>query len=504
MKKCKCVICGKEFYSIKSTSKICKADHYQKCPTCGELVLWNKTAEFKGCKKCIQKAAVEKRKKTMLERYGGETTFQSKVLRDKYRNTILDKYGVDNPMKNVDIYDKVKHTNLIKYGVENPMSNKDIAKKSASTRSKNMDEIVEHIKQTWMEKYGVDNVSKCPEIIDKITSTFIQRYGVKRAIDVPEFRDKMIHTMMEKYGVPWYVQSDTFRRSNFFRVSETNRKFADLLTSAGYEFEMEYGIDTKNYDFFLPSFKTLIEIDPTYTHNIIGNHWNPSGVSTSYHLEKSRLAIEHGFRCIHVFDWDNWSDIVNMLDTKLAVYARDCSIYKLKTEVTDLFLESNHIQGTCRGQDVSLGLVKDGELYMVMTFGRSRYNKNYSVELLRMATKRGYRVVGGASKLFQYFVNTYEIYSIISYCDLSKFKGDVYEKIGMKHLRNSPPQEIWSKGCEKITANLLRQRGYDQLFGTDYGKGTSNEQLMLENGWLPVYDCGQGVYIFDESCVPHI
>lgn len=45
-----------------------------------------------------------------------------------------------------------------------------------------------------------------------------------------------------------------------------------------------------------------------------------------------------------------------------------------------------------------------------------------------------------------------------------------------------------------ITNNLLLQRGYDQLFGTDFGKGTSNEQLMIENGWLPVYDCGQVVY----------
>ena len=27
-----------------------------------------------------------------------------------------------------------------------------------------------------------------------------------------------------------------------------------------------------------------------------------------------------------------------------------------------------------------------------------------------------------------------------------------------------------------IIDNLLRQRGFDQLFGTNYGKGTSNEK----------------------------
>ena len=141
-----------------------------------------------------------------------------------------------------------------------------------------------------------------------------------------------------------------------------------------------------------------------------------------------------------------------------------------------------------------LGLVYEGELYQVMTFGRSRYDKKFEVELLRLCTRPGYTVVGGASKLFQFAVKTYEIESVISYCDLSKFSGNVYEQIGMHLLRVTPPQEVWSRGEDKITANLLRQRGYDQLFGTNHGKGTSNELLMLEDGWLPVYDCGQAVF----------
>lgn len=131
-----------------------------------------------------------------------------------------------------------------------------------------------------------------------------------------------------------------------------------------------------------------------------------------------------------------------------------------------------------------------------MTFGKPRYDKKYSVELLRLCTKSGFNVVGGASKLFSYATSEYGLSNIISYCDLSKFSGDVYSKIGMTLVRITPPQEIWSKGDEKITANLLRSRGYDQIFKTNYGKGTSNDQLMLDNGWLPVYDCGQAVYEF--------
>ena len=64
----------------------------------------------------------------------------------------------------------------------------------------------------------------------------------------------------------------------------------------------------------------------------------------------------------------------------------------------------------------------------------------------------------------------------------------------MKHDSDTEPNKIWSKENKKITNNLLLSRGYDQLFNANYGKGTSNEELMLKDGWLPVYDCGQARY----------
>ena len=64
-----------------------------------------------------------------------------------------------------------------------------------------------------------------------------------------------------------------------------------------------------------------------------------------------------------------------------------------------------------------------------MTFGKPRYNNKYQWELLRLCTQPKYRVVGGASKLFQYFIKIYNPESIISYCDRSKFNGSVYENI---------------------------------------------------------------------------
>ena len=52
------------------------------------------------------------------------------------------------------------------------------------------------------------------------------------------------------------------------------------------------------------------------------------------------------------------------------------------------------------------------------------------------------------------------------------------------------------KTGQHITDNLLRQRGFDQLFSTNYGKGTSNRELMLQHNFVEIYDCGQSTYVW--------
>lgn len=553
MKPCK--ICGDMFLPEKPSSKICAKSHYLPCPICGKIIEWNTTRAVEPCSKECRREATRRKN---LEKYGVEHPMQSKQVQANHRQAMLDKYGVASPLQSEEIRNRVMQTNrerfgtdwalgsqhvldkskdtmLQRYGTEYAMQSDEVKEKSKQTclerygvehaiecseiRQRSLNamiekfgvpyalmvpeiaervsdkrkecaaQILEKAKKTWLDNLGVDNPSKSPLVIDKITSTFIARYGVKRAVNVPEFRQKMIDTMTERYGVEYYTQS---KDMDHFRISKINKRFSELLTQQGILHELEFSIGRKVYDVRVG--QTLVEINPSYTHNYIGNHWNKEGLSENYHLLKSQLAKENGYRCIHVFDWDDPEKIINMLKPKKTIYARKCQIYKLNLDYTNEFLDNYHLQSKCKGQLVCLGLVYQGELVQVMTFGKPRYDKKFEVELLRLCTKPGYRVVGGASKLFKYFIEFYEVGSVISYCDLSKFTGDVYEQMGMHLLRTTPPQEVWSRGVEKITANLLRQRGYDQLFGTSYGKGTSNELLMLQNGWLPVYDCGQAVF----------
>lgn len=158
-------------------------------------------------------------------------------------------------------------------------------------------------------------------------------------------------------------------------------------------------------------------------------------------------------------------------------------------------MNNYHTQNYAR-DSVRMGLFFNNELISVMTFGKPRYNKNYEWELVRFCSVKN--VIGGSAKLFSHFVKTYQPQSIVSYCDLSKFRGDTYYKLGFTLIRTTKPTKHWYniKTKQHITDNLLRQRGFDQLFGTNFGIGTSNDELMLNNDFVIVYDCGQATFVW--------
>lgn len=472
-KKCNC--CGLEFKTNSPQKLFCDRTHYIPCPVCGTPVL-KKGKDFTGNPKCCSsKCSHELRKRNMPKKIcilcGKEFTPRTGVGSicddDHYRNCEICEKSFLVPRGHRELTvcssecskEKQRRFYQAKYGVDHPMQNKEVQK---------------HHQEAMKKKYGVTHALKSEKFVQKQQQT-------------------VVNTNMKRHGVPYACLLPQCAEAQGKIISDINYNTKKYLSSIGVDCSFEKRLESFSYDIVVESQKTLIEIDPTYTHSTIPNHW---GIyrEWDYQLKKTQVANDHGYRCIHIFDWEDSHKVLNLLVPKVKIYARNCMIYKLKPEVAKRFIEEHHIQGNCRGQLLFLGLVKDGELYQVMSFGKPRYSKSHNIELLRLCTKTGYTVLGGASKLFKFAVNTYEMSNIISYCDVSKFDGKVYEALGMDLLRQTPPQEIWSKNSKHITANLLRQRGYDQLFKTNYGKGTDNEQLMIENGWLPIYDCGMKVY----------
>ena len=172
-------------------------------------------------------------------------------------------------------------------------------------------------KKTMIEKYGVDNIMKLPNAGELVKAGFERKYGsnIHSAMDIPEARKKFKNTMTKKYGVSYYVQTKEWNDHSHFKISAKNKEICAWLCSKGYESELEFPLDTKSYDIHIKHSNILLEINPSYTHSVVPNHWSPKGLSENYHLEKSKIAESYGYRCIHIFDWDNWkTDLIAIIE----------------------------------------------------------------------------------------------------------------------------------------------------------------------------------------------
>ncbi len=311
---------------------------------------------------------------------------------------------------------------------------------------------------------------------------------------------KIKNTLLKKYGVEClFNHPDLLNIKKKF--SKPNNKFANLLNYYNIHYEREFNLHLKSFDFKCNNI--LIEINPSITHNINYNPYNKKdnykGLDSNYHFNKTKLARDNNYRCINIWDWDDEEKIIKSLQPKQPIYARKCIIKEIKEKyIINNFENLYHFQCKCNNQKICLGLYYNDELIQIMTFGKPRYNKKYEYELLRLCTKFDYYVIGGAEKLFKYFINNYNPESIISYCDYSKFTGDVYIKLGMKLKRVTPSLHWYNpKTRIHIIDSLLRAKGFDKLLGNIYGcygKGTSNKDLMLEHDFIEIYDAGQAVY----------
>ena len=299
--------------------------------------------------------------------------------------------------------------------------------------------------------------------------------------------DKVKETCLNKYGVEYPCMLEEARMNG--NNSEPNKAFETMLINYNINFTREFSIDNYSYDFKVGNI--LIEINPTYTHNSTINPFGRQALDKRYHFEKSKKARDNGFRCICVWDWDDKYKIIRLLLEQERIYARKCEIKEVSIEDAAKFINTYHLQNYAK-DSIRIGLYYNDELVSIMTFGKPRYNNNYEYELIRYCSSKN--IIGGAGKLFKYFKDIYKPSSIISYCDLSKFNGDTYEKLGFT-LKNISISKHWFNGKKHITDNLLRSIGYDKLFNADFGKNTSNNELMLNNGFVEIYDCGQSTYI---------
>lgn len=249
-------------------------------------------------------------------------------------------------------------------------------------------------------------------------------------------------------------------------------------------------LNGKEIDLYLPDLKLGIEYHGLYWHS-------EAQVKTNYHLEKLQACQERGIQLIQIFE-DEWlersSQVLNFIESKLGInqriFARKCHFGKLNNLKARKFLDDYHIQGSPPSKSY-YGLYYQDELVQIMAFGKHHRQNSNDWLLSRMCTKRGYQIIGGASKLLKNAMKSMGVRSVSTFADLRYSEGQVYQAVGFEEVSRLKPDYSYIKGKNRYSKQSLKK--------TPEEKETrkTEHELRLKQGYLRIYDCGKIKYIYN-------
>ena len=282
------------------------------------------------------------------------------------------------------------------------------------------------------------------------------------------------------------------KAGHYTGTSKLEEDFVDFIKSF-YSGEVITSVRDKippmELDIFLPDLNLGIEIN--------GGYWHSERFKDkNYHLKKYNLCKNKGIRLISIWEWEILKDkdkiknfVKNLILEKKKFFARKLKIKEVSIEDQKSFLKDNHLQGyvSC---SLALGLYKDNELTQIMTL-RAKDKKNKIFEIGRLATKIGYSVIGGAERLFKNLQKMVDFQEIISYNNMDKFTGEVYERLGMKYESISIPYGWIIDG--RYLPRYATQKS--KLIKQGYDKNLSESEIMRSEGFEKIYFTGVSKFV---------
>jgi len=142
----------------------------------------------------------------------------AKILQfERIKNTMIEKYGVEYPSQLQIFRDKMKNTTLERFGVEYATQCEEIKNKT---------------KQTNLATYGVEYGLQTKEVKEKRVKTNLEKYGFENQLQRKEIKDKIKETNFKKYGVECPFQNQEIKD----KIKESNLE----------KYEVEHFTQTNN------------------------------------------------------------------------------------------------------------------------------------------------------------------------------------------------------------------------------------------------------------------
>jgi hypothetical protein len=361
-----------------------------------------------------------------------------KRIKEKRKQTNIDRYGVENPSSHILFKEKRKQTNIDRYGVEH--------QRQRHISEENL--IIFNDKDLFTNFMKDKTVYEAAALLGYTISPIYQRCA--------EWNIPYI-----KYEPQWEIDLSNWLTEHNINHTRNDRE----------------QIKPQEIDIYLSDYNIGIELCGLYWHSDLYK-------DKHYHYEKYKLAKNNGIRLIQIFE-DEWvykkEAVLNRLKNKLKlhepIYARQCIVKEIDHNTSTQYINMWHTQGNASAS-VRLGLYYQDKLVQVMTFGKGRFRSGW--ELIRLVSEKP--VIGGANKLFKYFINKYKPDSVHSYCDLRWGNGDIYKKMGFDLIKQTEPDYFYVSGDQRINRIKLQNHKL------------TKEQRKERDHMSKIYGVGHGVW----------
>lgn len=390
----------------------------------------------------------------------------------------LKNHGVKNSSQRPDVKNKIKN------------SNKDWLKSQefASKRS-----------ETMLKKYGTDNVMLSTEIKNKIFATIDEKYGVTNIMHLPEVaksaREKSVNTRISK-GLIKTVDGLTLPQKAS-EIGLSKSFFGKIVREKGLEYALDYKKQSsslkKNVHDFLVSLGLLPKINfsignkkPDLVVNDLvvecdGLYWHSDAfiTKTGYYVDKMVTYKSLGYRPLF-FRGDeicNKFEIVcSILKNALGLnehkfYARKLISKEISPKSAFEFCERHHLIGGFKSASRSFALMNGDDILSVFQVKLLK-NGTGSYDLSRYCTLPNTTIVGGFTKLLDFFERTCKPSSIQTFVDMRYGSGDYLRSFGFVE-HSCYPSFQWTDG--KQTLHRMKFKG----------------NSGYEHGFNKIWDCGQ-------------
>jgi hypothetical protein len=283
---------------------------------------------------------------------------------------------------------------------------------------------------------------------------------------------------------------------NWTGKSRAQKQLFDRLNQIvdGWKYNDRSVISPQELDMYHPNLHLAVEYCGLYWHG------ERAGKTRNYHLSKMQRCQQAGIKLITVFEQDNVDVIVRsitqLVDPGTKIYARKCVVSEINSSTAALFHNIHHVEKSVGGS-IHLGLFYQEDLVMVASFAKSRYDKTYEYECMRVSSREP--VIGGTSKLFTRFYDIVGKKSVCTYANMRFGQGDVYKHCGLIRVKDTAPNYMYVKGGKLQSRVQFQKHKLANVLET-FDPTMSEWDNMKFNGYDRVWDCGHAKYVTSTEC----